>query len=190
MRLRQRHRHVDVMAAGVERGCEYRRIEPRIARVEHDVDAFVRARAPEMAAVFDASSACATNLASAHRSTAAAGAGHIDVGDHDVLEHFGFRSAARDRGPDPTGSDHENADALTLRSRRRARVIDVGDRRCAGGGYRSTDAHDRGPEAPQRDEAADGHPHQHGHRDEIQQSEQRRGRDSCTASSAPHAATT
>ena len=38
VRLRQRHRHVEVVAARVERGGEDRRVEPRVARVHDHVD--------------------------------------------------------------------------------------------------------------------------------------------------------
>ena len=39
MALGQRHRHVEIRAAGIERRLEDRRVEPRVARVEDRVDA-------------------------------------------------------------------------------------------------------------------------------------------------------
>jgi hypothetical protein len=41
MRLRRRHRHVEVRAAGVERGVEDRHHEPRVARVDDHVGSVV-----------------------------------------------------------------------------------------------------------------------------------------------------
>ena len=78
-----------------------------------------------MAAGSEASSPCATNLASAHRSTAAAARAERQIGDDDVLENFGFRSRPRDRGPDSTGSDDENAHAFTLRAPTQRRALDL-----------------------------------------------------------------
>ena len=110
------------MTAGVERGCEYRRIEARVARVEHDIDALVIREFGDRTGVGRVERA---RYESRIRTPLDRRRGPVavDIGDDDVLENFGFRSRARDRGPDATGSDHENAHAFTLRSMRRACVI-------------------------------------------------------------------
>lgn len=119
--FRKSHRHVDVMTARVECGCEYRRIETGIARVQHDVDAFPCRDSGDCACI--RSVVCMRDESrirapfDRHGST-----DDVDVRDYDMLEDFGFRSRASDRSPYAAGSNHENAHAFTLRSRRRARA--------------------------------------------------------------------
>src|SRR5439155_22295310 len=110
------------VAARIERCCEYRRIEPRVARVEHDIDPLVvreggdRSRVRGVDRLRYESRICAS-IDRAGRAL------EVEVGDDDPLENIGFRGRARDRGPDPAGSEHENAHRLTLRSMRWSAAI-------------------------------------------------------------------
>jgi hypothetical protein len=110
------------MTARVERGCEYRRIESRITRVEHHIGPFAPGEFGDRGGIrrverMSYESRIVTSVNRRGRPQ------KIQIGDDHVLENFGFRSRSCDRGSDSTGSDYENAHAFTLRATVQARVI-------------------------------------------------------------------
>ncbi len=107
MRCRHVHRHVEVMATGVEGGVEDRWIEPRVAGIDHDVGANRAGQLDDVDSVGRIDPR-GTHSFDTGAISSAAGAIRVDVGQHDLLEHRPPRSDGRERGPDATGADHEN----------------------------------------------------------------------------------
>ena len=112
VRLRQVHRHVDVVASRLERAFEDRRIQARVAGVEDDVrvdgarqlgDGLLR-RGVDLGG-HDAITAGVV----LRRRDGGLRLGEVDVGDGDVLVRLTTRRDGHERRADPAGTHHEDA---------------------------------------------------------------------------------
>ena len=117
VRRRQVHRHVEVVAAGLERGVEDRRVEPWVAGVDDHVGVDVPRRARRRRVAIDASTRVPlTRSASLQWPRLGPAAAGVDVGHDDVLEHVA-PSADRDASAEPTPP------APTISTRMTPRVV-------------------------------------------------------------------
>ena len=121
MRLGERHRHVEVVAVRVEGGCEYRRVESRIAHVDHHVGALSAREFRDCTGIRRVErvrdeSRIGTALDRDLR------ARHVEIGDDDPFENVGFGRGLRHRRSDSTRADYENPHPITLRALRHERV--------------------------------------------------------------------
>ena len=118
MRLRQVHRHVEVGAAGLERGVEDRRVESWVARV----DDRVRARRPRERGDRDRDRTRRlpprrSAPSSGSRSTAASRTRRVEVGDDEAVEEVASLRGDRDRRSDSARPDDDGRVGVTTAGR-------------------------------------------------------------------------
>ena len=108
MWLGHMHRHVEVVATGLERSVEDGWVHARIAGVHDDVGVHALCQLHDLGAIrcieAGAAHAVAARLCRSH-----AGAGGIDVGQHDVGEDRSTRGDCCKCGSNSAGTDNENS---------------------------------------------------------------------------------
>jgi len=123
---RERHRHVEIRAAGLEGGLEDRRVQPRVARVEDHVGALgarelhesMLSDFPRIAARSPASRPAAAKRPSSRPATAAWARG-IEIGQHHAVEEVPATGDGGRGGADAARSDDEDAHGAREATRRR-----------------------------------------------------------------------
>ena len=105
---RERHGHVQVVDARLERGPEDGLVEARIARVQHGVGAHAPDQRLQLSLAGGVHALGAKAARFAERGHDRAHALGRDVGQHDALEGVPALGDGGERGSDPAGSDDEN----------------------------------------------------------------------------------
>ena len=109
MRVRQRHRHVQVGDPRLERGAEDRLVEARIAGVQHGVRAATRPISATRSSLVRGVDALGREAAgSPSPATTDVHALGRDVREHDLLERRAALRDRRERRSHAAGADDEN----------------------------------------------------------------------------------
>ena len=105
MWFRQVHRHVEVVASGLERGVENRRIEPRVARVDDRIDRFGARERDDRGLIgrVECSSLEPRIVTSLDRDL---GTRRVEIGDDDSRQDVRFGRSTRNRRTDTTRAHH------------------------------------------------------------------------------------
>ena len=102
------HRHVEVVAAGLERSVEDGWVHARVAGVHDDVGTHALCQLHDLGSIRGIKAGAAYTVA-AGLCRCHSGAGGIDVGQHDVGEDRSTCGDCCKRGSNSAGTDNENS---------------------------------------------------------------------------------